>query len=170
MIASGSTPALPAFPGGEHCWSSDDIFTMEELPKSIVVIGGGYIGVEMSQIMKALGVKTTLIVRSELLRGHVDSELIPILMENMQKLHLDCRINTPFTGVEKLDNGMYRVNLADGTSVEAEKVLSAIGRPPNVDDLNLGNAGVEVVKGAIKVDDYQNTNVPGIYAIGDVTN
>ena len=88
----------------------------------------------------------------------------------MKKLHLDCRINTPFTGVEKLDNGMMRVNLADGTCIEAEKVLSAVGRPPNVDSLKLENAGVEVVKGAIKVDEYQNTNVPGIYAIGDVTN
>jgi len=58
-------------------------------------------------------------------------------MDNMKKLHLDCRVNTPFTGVEKLDNGMYRVNLADGTSIEAEKVLSAIGRPPNVADLKL---------------------------------
>ena len=137
MIASGSLPTVPAFPGGEHCWSSDDIFSMEELPKSVIVLGGGYIGVEMSQIMQALGVQTTLVVRSQLLRGHVDQDLIPILMENMKKLHLDCRINTPFTGVEKLDNGMYRVNLADGTSIEAERVLSAIGRPPNVDSLQL---------------------------------
>jgi len=64
IIASGSLPTVPSFPGGEHCWSSDNIFSMEELPKSIVVLGGGYIGVEMGQIMQALGVKTTLVVRS----------------------------------------------------------------------------------------------------------
>lgn len=168
-IASGSYPKVPQFPGGELCWSSDDIFSMEELPKSMVTLGGGYIGVEMSQIMAALGVKTTLLARSKILRGMTDAELIPILQENMAKLHLDCRLNSPFTSVEKLDNGLLRVNLADGTFVDAEKVLSALGRPPAVDDLNLGNAGVEVVKGAVKVDEWQNTNVEGIYAIGDVT-
>lgn len=169
-IASGSYPRVPAFPGGEHCWSSDDIFSMEELPKSMVTLGGGYIGVEMSQIMVALGVKTTLLARSKILRGMTDQELIPILMENMAKLHLDCRPNTPFTSVEKLENGLLRVNLADGGHVDAEKVLSALGRPPAVDDLKLDNAGVVVEKGAVKVDEWQNTNVEGIYAIGDVTN
>ena len=79
MIASGSTPSKPNFPGAEHCWSSDDIFTMEELPKSMIVIGGGYIGIEMSQIMQALGTKVTLVVRSQMLRGHVDQELVPVL-------------------------------------------------------------------------------------------
>jgi|TARA_B110000285_G_C14777479_1_gene446897 glutathione reductase (NADPH) len=63
MISSGSSPSSPSFPGSEHCWSSDDIFTMERLPKSMIVIGGGYIGVEMAQIVQALGVKTTLLVR-----------------------------------------------------------------------------------------------------------
>jgi len=161
---------VPQFPGGELCWSSDDIFTMEELPKSVVTLGGGYIGVEMSQILAALGVKTTLVARGKILRGMVDQEIIPILKENMAKLHLDCRTDTPFESVEKLENGLLRVNLADGTSVEAEKVLSALGRPPAVDALKLENAGVEVVEGAVKVDEFQNTNVPGIYAIGDVTN
>lgn len=170
VIASGSYPRKPEFPGGELCWSSDDVFSMEELPKSVITLGGGYIGVEMSQILAALGVKTTLVARSKILRGMTDQELIPILQENMAKLHLECKLNSPFNSVEKLENGLLRVNLADGTSVEAEKVLSALGRPPAVDDLNLGNAGVETVKGAVKVDEWQNTNVPGIYAIGDVTN
>ena len=71
-IASGSHPAPPNFPGSEHCWSSDNIFSMEEIPKSMIVIGGGYIGVEMAQIMQALGCKTTLLVRNQMLAGHVD--------------------------------------------------------------------------------------------------
>lgn len=143
---------------------------MEELPKSVVTLGGGYIGVEMSQILAALGVKTTLLARSKILRNMTDPEMIPILQENMAKLHLDCRLNAPFKSVEKLENGLLRVNLEDGTFVDAERVLSALGRPPAVDDLTLGNAGIEVVKGAVKVDEWQNTNVEGIYAIGDVTN
>ena len=79
MICSGSTPQTPPIDGAEHCWSSDDLFTMEELPKSMVVLGGGYIGVEMAQIMHAFGVKTTLLVRNKLLAGHCDQELIPVL-------------------------------------------------------------------------------------------
>ena len=87
----------------------------------------------------------------------------------MKKLGLDARIDTPFTSVEKTEGG-FKLNLADGSCVEAEKVLCALGRPPNVEPLCLDKAGVEVVKGAVKVDEFQNTNVPGIYAIGDVTN
>jgi len=105
-----------------------------------------------------------------LLGSHVDQDLIPILVENMKKLHLDVRLNTPFDSVEKLSNGMHRVNLSDGTHVDAEVVLSALGRKPNLDALNLANAGVEVSKGAVVVDEYQNSSVPGIYAIGDATN
>ena len=79
--------------------NSDDFFELEELPKSMVVLGGGYIGVEIAQIMQALGVKTTLITRSAMLRL-VDQEVIPMLLENMEKLGVDARIHTPFTGVE----------------------------------------------------------------------
>jgi glutathione reductase (NADPH) len=170
LIASGSQPPKAMFPGSEHCWSSDNIFTMEVLPKSLITIGGGYIGIEMSQIMVALGVKTTILVRSTMLRGVVDKELMPILQENMTKLGLDYRLNAAHEKVEKLDNGMFRVTLKDGSTLDAEQVLSAIGRPPCVDDLGLENAGVTVNKGAVVVDEFQNTNVEGIYAIGDVTN
>ena len=169
VICSGSYPNTPSFPGGEHCWSSDDIFQMEELPESIVVLGGGYIGVEMAQIMHALGVKTTLMTRGKFLRL-ADQELMPILFDSMQKLGMECRPDTPFNSVEKLDNGKLRVNLADGTHIDADRVLSALGRPANFDPLKLDNAGVEVEKNAIKVDEFNNTNVDGIYAIGDVIN
>lgn len=88
----------------------------------------------------------------------------------MQKAGLDCRLASPFNSVERIDDNTMQVNLADGTTIQANKVLSALGRPPNVEPLELDKAGVEVVNGAIKVDDYQNTNVPKIYAIGDATN
>jgi glutathione reductase (NADPH) len=88
----------------------------------------------------------------------------------MKKLGLDARNKTPFTSVEKLENGCFKVNFENGQSLEAEKILSALGRPPNCEPLNLGAAGVIVENGAIKVDEFNNTSVDGIYAIGDVTN
>ena len=105
-----------------------------------------------------------------MLRGHVDAELIPILRENMGKLGLDYRCGISQTSIEKLENGMLKVNLTDGTSIETHVVLNATGRVPNLSPLKLENAGIIVENNAVKVDEYQNTNIPGIYAIGDVTN
>ena len=98
LIASGSYPDHGGFEGHELCMSSDDIFTMEELPQSMVVIGGGYIGIEMAQIMQALGVKTTLLVRDIPLR-QVDKEIVDLLIENMKKLDLDVRLKTKMVKV-----------------------------------------------------------------------
>jgi len=169
VIASGSYPSNPNFEGADLVWSSDDIFTMETLPKSMIVLGGGYIAIEMAQIMVAFGVDTTLLVRDVPLRA-VDDELMPVLYDSFDKLGLKYRLKAPFNNVEKLENGMFRVNMVDGSHIDAEVVLSALGRPPLVEPLKLENAGVEVVKGAVKVDEFQNTTTPGIYAIGDVTN
>ena len=93
------------------------------------MLGGGYIGVEIAQILNSLGVKVTLITRSEFLRM-VDRDLMEILYDSMGKYGLDVRPNTPFTKVELTEGGMKRVHLQDGTFVEAEQVLSALGRPP----------------------------------------
>lgn len=118
--------------------------------------------------MQAFGVETTVLARNKFL-AHVDQELIEILLESMKKLGLDARTQTPFTGVTKLENGLLRVTLADGGHVDAESVLAALGRPPNVGPLLLENAGVKVdASGAVLIDEFQNTNVPGIYALGDV--
>jgi len=168
LIASGSYPSAPTFPGSEHCMDSDDFFTMTELPEKMVVIGGGYIGVELAQIMQALGVKTTLVVRSQILR-FLDEDVRQVLLENMEKLGLDVRLNSPHEKVEKLGENEYALHLANGDKIECNKVLVALGRPPNVDPLKLENCGVKVDKyGSVIVDEYSNTNVEGIYAVGDV--
>lgn len=169
MIASGSYPETPNFEGSEHCINSDHIFEMEELPEKMVVIGGGYIGIEIAQIMQAFGVKVTLLVRDIPLR-FVDKDVVDELVVNMKKLGMDVRLKTPFTKVTKGDNGMLSVHLNDGTTVEGEKCLIALGRPPNVEPLALENTDVKVEKRAVVVDEFQNTTAPGIYAIGDVTN
>lgn len=108
-----------------------------------------------------------MVARSKMLRM-VDQELIPHLQHSAKTLGLDLRLDSPFTHVKKLDQG-YALVLKDGTELQAERILSAMGRPPNVDPLKVENAGVTISnKGAVVVDDFQNTNVPGIYAIGDV--
>ena len=143
---------------------------MEELPKSLTVLGGGYIGVELAQIMTAFGVDTTLVTRRELLRGHVDQELIPVLLDSMEKYGTKAMLNSPFNSVENINGGGFHINLASGEKLKSEAVLAALGRPPNLDGLNLSAAGVEVENRAVKIDDYSKTNVPGVYAIGDAVN
>ena len=149
--------------------NSDGFFEMEELPESMVVIGGGYIGIELAQILQALGVKVTLLIRSIPLRL-VDRDICEVLLENMGKLDLDVRLHAPHDSVTKNDDGSLNVNLKDGTTIRADKCLVAMGRPPNITPLKLENTGIQVAKNAIVVDEYQNTTVEGVYAIGDVTN
>lgn len=173
VIAAGSAPIIPhkLFSGVEHCISSDGIFAMETLPKSMLVVGGGYIGVEMSQIMHAFGVKTTLLVKDMLL-GRVDQEIVDLLVENMQKSGLNLKFKAQVAKVDKdAATGMLNVTLTDGSTMQAEEILLALGRTPNVEALGLKEVGIELESnGAVKVDEDHNTNVAGVYAIGDVTN
>ena len=169
LIASGSTPDDGGFPGHELCGSSDDFFEWEQLPEKCAVIGGGYIGVELAQILCALGVKVTLIVRSIILR-FVDRDIIDVLMENMRKLGVDIRLDCGHNGVTQAEDGTLNVDLKSGEVINANKVLVCTGRPPNVGPLMLQNTGVQVERGAIKVDEFSKTTVPGVYAIGDVIN
>lgn len=172
MIASGSRSIVPTnLEGVELCITSDDIFALEQLPKSMVVVGGGYIGTEMAQIMQAFGVRTTLIVRDILLK-HVDQEIVDLLIENMKKLGLDIRLKINLLKVTKIPGSTNLLaHLSDGSIIETEQVLLAQGREPNTAPLGLAEVGIQLEpNGAVKVDDFQNTNVPGVYAIGDVTN
>jgi len=169
MIASGSTPASNEFEGADLCMNSDDFFAMEELPETMVVIGGGYIGIELAQILQALGVKVTLLIRSIPLRL-VDRDICDVLIENMKKLGLDVRMHTPHKRVVKKEDGTLSVELAEGDPIDCQKCLVALGRPPNLGPLGLENTDIAVERGAVKVDEYQNTSVDGVYAIGDVTN
>ena len=104
LIASGSWADVGKFPGSQYCMTSDGFFEMNELPKSIICIGGGYIGVEMAQIMAALGVKTTLVVRSTILK-QLDRDVVDELMKNMEKLGVEIRLNSPHRSVRQEDDG-----------------------------------------------------------------
>ena len=171
LIATGGKPNDGGFEGAEHTINSNGFFELEQLPKRAIVLGGGYIAVELGQIFHSLGTKVTQIVRSEVLRGLVDVEIRQVLYDTMELDSYDIRKGLNISKIEKIAEGNMTVHLTDGSVIEeVDCVLQAIGRSPNTSGLDCDKAGVELdSRGYVKVDEYENTNVPGIYALGDVT-
>ncbi|MCQ8261163.1 glutathione-disulfide reductase [Streptococcus suis] len=170
VIATGAQPAVPNIPGSELGIVSDDVFAWEELPTSVAVIGAGYIAVEIAGLLHGLGVQTDLFVRGNRPLRNFDSYIIQALMEEMERTNLPLHTGKTPVSLEKTEDGLIQINFEDGSSHLAQKVLWAIGRKPNVEQLNLEAAGVQLTPyGHIAVDEYQETGVPGIYALGDVT-
>ena len=170
LIATGATPNIHEVPGHELAITSNEAFHLEELPKRVVVAGGGYIAVEFAGIFNGLGSETTLVYRGEeILRGF-DNDLRRHLHMEMEKKGVTIRTQVVFEKIEKTDDGLA-VTLNDGTVIETDAVMFAIGRVPNTKGLGLENAGVKMsANGTIEVDAYSRTNVDNIYAVGDVTN
>ncbi|HEM6121096.1 TPA: glutathione-disulfide reductase [Streptococcus suis] len=170
VIATGAQPAVPNIPGNELGIVSDDVFAWEELPTSVAVIGAGYIAVEMAGLLHGLGVQTDLFVRGNRPLRNFDSYIIQALMEEMERTNLPLHTGKTPVSLEKTEDGLIQINFEDGSSHTAQEVLWAIGRKPNVEQLNLEAAGVQLTpSGHIAVDEYQETGVSGIYALGDVT-
>lgn len=170
VIATGAHAAVPQIPGAEYGETSDDVFAWEELPNSVAVVGAGYIAVELAGVLHTLGVKTDLFVRRNRPLRNFDSYLIDGLMAEMEKSGPSLHAHKIPERVEKLADGQLKLSFQDGSSHVAERIIWAIGRKPNVQGLNLEAAGVTLNdRGFIAVDEYQNTVVPGIYALGDVT-
>ncbi len=172
LVATGGRPNPHAsLPGHEHCILSDDAFHLAELPKSIVIAGGGYIAVEFANIFHGLGVETTLVYRGKEILGRFDHDLRQMLHETMEKKGIRILCHTMFEKIEKRQDGMLVAHLNEGEPIVADQVMLALGRMPNTESLGLEAAGVELGKtGEIVVDEYSRTNVPNIYAVGDVTN
>ena len=170
VIATGSYAFVPNIPGSELGGTSDDVFAWEELPESVSIIGAGYIAVELAGVLHALGVKTDLFVRKGgPLRGF-DQGIVEVLVEEMKKNGQPLHTHKVPQKLEKLDNGDIQIHFEDGTTHTSQKVIWAVGRKANVQQLNLEAAGVELTeRGFIQVDEYQNTTTPGIYALGDVS-
>ena len=169
MIATGGTPFVPDFPGREHVLVSDDAFLLESLPKSMAIVGGGYIAQEFAGIFNGLGVDVTVVARcARLLRGF-DADLSQHLQTEQIKKGINIQCATHVERVEKTSEG-YKLHCEECGSHTFEKVLFATGRSPNTRGLGLEEIGVSLnEKGAIEVDEQMNTSVSGIYAIGDVT-
>ena len=169
VIATGARPSIPTIPGAELGGSSDDVFAWEQLPESVAILGAGYIAVELAGVLHALGVKTNLFVRRDRpLRGF-DSYVVEGLVNEMEKMGLPLHTHKVPVKLEESEQGIT-IHFKDGSSHTASQVIWATGRRPNVDGLELEKAGVTLnERGFIQVDEYQNTVVDGIYALGDVT-
>lgn len=169
VIATGAHPHIPAIPGAELGGSSDDVFAWEELPESVAILGAGYIAVELAGVLHTLGVKTDLFVRRDRpLRGF-DSYIVESLVQEMANTGLNLHTHKIPAKLEETEQGI-RIHFEDGSTHTASQVIWATGRRPNVEGLQLEKAGVTLnERGFIQVDEYQNTVVDGIYALGDVT-
>jgi glutathione reductase (NADPH) len=170
LIATGGRPKMPAIPGIENAITSNEAFHLPDLPRSIVVVGGGYIAVEFACIFHALGVKTTLVYRgSNLLRGF-DEDVRAHLADEFHKSGLRVALQTEHETIEKNEDGTLNSLMTNGMRLTTDQVMFATGREPYVEGLGLEAAGVKLnERGAIAVDDWSKTNVPHIWAVGDVT-
>ncbi len=170
LIATGGRPSLPGLPGDELGITSNDVFHFEELPKSVLVAGGGYIACEFAGILNGLGVEVTQYYRgAQILRGF-DDEARGLVCEEMVHNGIDVHVGTTIIDM-KPDAGGVRVRATNGSERVFEKVLLATGRVPNSAGLGLEDLGIALGRhGEIVVDEYSQTSVPSVYAIGDVTN
>ncbi|MDP2263515.1 MAG: glutathione-disulfide reductase [Hydrogenophaga sp.] len=170
LIATGGTPHVPHFVGREHVITSNEIFDLEPFPQRLVVVGGGYIASEFASIFNGLGSKVTQLYRGEQILRGFDDEVRHFVAAEMVKAGVDLRLGTDVVDVRKTAEGL-RVELEGGNTVMADAVLYATGRVPNVKGLGLETVGVAQGKqGAVVVDAHYRTNVPSIFAVGDVTN
>ncbi|MFP1723600.1 glutathione-disulfide reductase [Lonsdalea quercina] len=170
LIATGGRPTLPDVPGAEYGINSDGFFELDALPRRVAVVGAGYIAVEIAGVLNALGAETHLFVRKHAPLRQFDPLIVDTLVEVMKaegpSLHTE---STPKAVVKNAD-GSLTLQLEDGKSQTVDCLIWAIGRQPATDNLNLQAAGVALDdRGYVQVDKFQNTNVSGIYAVGDNT-
>jgi len=171
LIATGATSFVPRhLPGHELAITSNEAFNLPNLPSRICIVGGGYIAVEFAGIFSGLGVETILIYRGEKILRGFDEDLRDHLAMEMQKKGIEIRTRADIARIERSGDGV-RVTLEDGKAFGAGQIMFATGRIPNVMDLGLESAGVELTPHyAVKVDAYSRSSVENIYAVGDVTN
>lgn len=170
LIATGGWPHVPEFPGSEHAITSNEVFHLDTLPKRVVIAGGGYIANEFAGIFNEFGSKVTIVNRGDtILRGY-DEQIRDRLLQISMTKGIDFKFNAPFQSIDKNEDGTLTVHLEGCDPIEADAVLMATGRVPNTKGLGLEEAGVELDdKGAVKVDERNQSSVPSIFAVGDVT-
>ena len=172
LIAVGGTPSEhPALSGHEHTISSNEVFDLKELPRSIAIFGGGYIAVEFANIFHGLGVETTLVYRGKEILSRFDMDMRRGLHAAMEAKGIRIVTQAVAHAIDKRADGQLDIALSDETTLTVDKVMLALGRSPNTYTLGLEAAGVETGPiGEIIVDEYSRTSVDNIYAVGDVTN
>ncbi|MBC7986431.1 MAG: glutathione-disulfide reductase [Sphingomonadaceae bacterium] len=171
LIATGAWPAVPECPGHTHGITSNEVFHLDELPKRVLIAGAGYIANEFAGIFHEFGTHVTLINRTDVILRQYDHTIRDRLLQISMTKGIDFRFHAAFEKIEKLESGCLRVSMSNHEPLEVDAVMFATGRVPKTEGLGLDKAGVELDdKGAVKVDDYSQSNVAHIYAVGDVTN
>ncbi len=171
VIATGSRPQIPELPGAEFGVTSDDFFELNNCPPRVAIVGSGYIAVELAGMFHTLGAEVTLLVRKDQVLRSFDAMLREQLMARLREDGITVLTQTQVRAVARRVSGSLSLH-CDGQAnvLNVDTLLWAIGRDPNTDALNLPAAGVVMnPNGSIPTDPFQNTNIPGIYAIGDVT-
>jgi len=171
VIAPGAYPIVPSIPGAEHGITSDGFFALNDQPQRVAIVGAGYIAVELAGVLNSLGSEVSMLLRRDHFLANFDVMLRETLMEEMNNagVHFITQVNVE--RVKKSSQGKLSVHCQGGITIDnLDCLIWAVGRAPNTQDLNLAATGIEVSEGGyIPTDDYQNTNVPGVYAVGDVT-
>ncbi|RMR04954.1 Glutathione reductase [Pseudomonas savastanoi pv. glycinea] len=169
LIAVGGWPQVPDIPGREHAITSNEAFHLNQLPKRIVVVGGGYIAVEFASIFHGLGADTTLMYRGEMFLRGFDGSVRTHLHEELTKCGMDVRFNADIERIEKQADGSLQLLLKNGEQVNTDCVFYATGRRPMLDNLGLEHVNVKLdEKGFVEVDENYQSSEPSILAIGDV--
>jgi glutathione reductase (NADPH) len=168
LLATGCWPWVPEFPGSEYVITSNELFHLEKLPRRLVIVGGGYVAVEFAGVFNGLGVETEIVYRGDLFLRGFDTEVRTHLAAEMRKKGVKISFNQEIERIDKSADGL-QLSLRDGSRIDCDCVLYATGRRPRIENLGLEAAGVALnPAGAIQVDEYFQTSMPNIYAIGDV--
>lgn len=169
LVAPGGWPRVPDVPGKEYIITSNEVFDLEPFPKRFLIVGGGYIACEFASIFNSLGSEITLVYRGEQVLRGFDQDIRKHISDEIVKAGIDLRVQTEVAAIKKVAEG-YQVQFNNGDTVEVDAVMYATGRVPRTEGLGLENAGIELGdRGEIKVDENYRTNIPSIYALGDVT-
>ena len=170
VVATGGQPIVPPLPGADLGITSDGFFALEQQPRKVAIIGGGYIGVELAGVLQALGSQVTLVALEARVLESFDVMISEVLMEQMRQQGIGLHMCHQVAGLARTDQGIA-LDASDGERLDGfDCVIWAVGRSPNTRTLDLDKAGVDTrANGIVPTDEYQNTSVPGIYAIGDIT-
>ena len=167
IIATGSVSAVLPIPGAEGCLTSKEILELTEVPGSLCVIGGGVIGLEFASIFRSFGSEVTVLEFCPNILPRFDVDLAKRLKLSLSKRGINIEVQAQVTRID--GNTVTYIKKDKESTVQADKILMAVGRRPNTDGLNLEAAGIDFTRKGITVNDRFETNVPGIYAVGDVT-
>jgi len=170
VVATGGQPIVPPVPGADLAITSDGFFELHEQPRRVAIVGAGYIGVELAGVLRALGTEVTVVALEARVLETFDDMISEVLMGEMRKQGIDLHLCFQVAGLAQTAQGIA-LDASDGERLDGfDTVIWAVGRSPKTRELALDRAGVETrANGLVPTDSYQNTNVPGVYAIGDIT-